>query len=125
VRQRGLVILNPYVIPRIDPTVARLASKKMISLADVSPVGAFAEYRPAWSRFIDRHDRRHLDPPELPRRSILRVVLWEVSLNLSPWNHGTVLTKNQAPELLRRPDPHGAGYIRQHHKPDGTLYRYQ
>ena len=53
VRQRGLVILNPYVIPRIDPTVARLASEKMISLADVSPVGAFAEYRPAWSRFIE------------------------------------------------------------------------
>jgi hypothetical protein len=63
VRQRGLVILNPYVIPRIDPTVARLASEKMISLADVSPVGAFAEYRPAWSRFIDRHDRRHLASP--------------------------------------------------------------
>jgi hypothetical protein len=47
VRQRGLVILNPYVIPRIDPTVARLASEKMISLADVSPVGAFAENRRA------------------------------------------------------------------------------
>ena len=23
-----------------------------------SPVGALAEHRPAWSRFIDRHDRR-------------------------------------------------------------------
>src|SRR5216684_3534496 len=28
-----------------------------------SPVGAFAEYRPARSRFIDRHDRRHLAVP--------------------------------------------------------------
>ena len=63
VRQRASVILNPYVIPRIDPAVARLASEKMISLADVSPVGAFAEYRPARSRFIDRHDRRHLAVP--------------------------------------------------------------
>jgi hypothetical protein len=57
VRQRAFVILDPYVIPRIDPTVARLASEKMISLADVSHVGAFAEYRPAWSRFIDSYDR--------------------------------------------------------------------
>ena len=53
VRQRAFVILDPYVIPRIDPAVARLASEKMISLADVSHVGAFAEYRPAWSRFIE------------------------------------------------------------------------
>jgi hypothetical protein len=36
------------------------------------------------------------------------MVLWKVSLNRSPWNHGTVLTKNQAPELLPRPDPRGA-----------------
>jgi hypothetical protein len=43
VRQRAFVILNPYVIPRIDPAVARLASGKMISLADASPVGALAQ----------------------------------------------------------------------------------
>jgi hypothetical protein len=47
------VILNPNQIPRIDPAVARLASEKMISLADVSPVGALAEQRPARSRFIE------------------------------------------------------------------------
>jgi len=47
------VILNPYVISRIDPAVARLAPEKMISLADVSPVGALSEYRPAPSRFIE------------------------------------------------------------------------
>src|SRR6266436_6110949 len=34
----------------------------MLSLAN-SPVGALAEYRPARSRFIDRHDRRHLAVP--------------------------------------------------------------
>ena len=39
VRQRGLVILNPYVIPRIDPTVARLASEKMFGLGDGPPIG--------------------------------------------------------------------------------------
>jgi len=53
VRQRAFVILNPYVISRIDPAVARLAPEKMISLADVSPVGALSEYRPAPSRFIE------------------------------------------------------------------------
>jgi hypothetical protein len=40
-RQLALVILNPNQIPRIDPAVARLASEKMISLADVSPIRAF------------------------------------------------------------------------------------
>ncbi len=53
VRQRAFVVLNPYVIPRIDPAVARFASEKMISLADVSPVRAFTEHRPARSRFIE------------------------------------------------------------------------
>jgi hypothetical protein len=53
VGQRTFVIFNPYVIPRIDPAIARLASEKMISLADASPVGALAEHRPARSRFIE------------------------------------------------------------------------
>ena len=53
VRQRPLVILNPYVIPRVDPTVARVASEKMTSLTDAKPVGALAEHRPAWSRFFE------------------------------------------------------------------------
>ena len=53
VRQRAFVILNPYVIPRVDPAVARAASKKMVSLTDAKPVGAFAEHRPAWSRLFE------------------------------------------------------------------------
>jgi len=57
-RQRTFVILNPYVISGIDPAVARFASEKVLSLTDASPVGALAEHRPAWSRFIDRHYRR-------------------------------------------------------------------
>ena|SRR5450631_2540690 len=40
------------------------------------------------------------------------MVLWKVSLRRFPWNHGKVLTKKQASELLPRPDPYGAGYIR-------------
>jgi hypothetical protein len=47
------VILDPYVIPRIDPAVARLASEKMLALMDAPPVGALAEQRPARSRFIE------------------------------------------------------------------------
>src|ERR1700730_16332554 len=35
----------------------------MSGLTEASPVGGFAEYRPARSRFIDRHDRRHLAVP--------------------------------------------------------------
>jgi hypothetical protein len=35
----------------------------MFSLTDALPVGAFAEHCPAWPRFIDRHDRRHLAAP--------------------------------------------------------------
>jgi hypothetical protein len=53
VRQRAFVVLNPYVIPRVDPAVARLASEKMISLTDAKPVGALAEHGPAWSRFFE------------------------------------------------------------------------
>jgi hypothetical protein len=52
-RQRAFVIFNPYVIPRIDPAVARLAPEKMFDLTNVSPVGALAEYRPARFRFIE------------------------------------------------------------------------
>jgi len=47
------VVLGPHQIPRIDPTVARHTSEKMFGLADVSPVGALAEHRPAWSRFTE------------------------------------------------------------------------
>jgi hypothetical protein len=61
--QRAFVILDPCVFPRIDPAVARLASEIMSGLTEASLVGAFAEYRPARSRFIDRHDRRHLAVP--------------------------------------------------------------
>jgi hypothetical protein len=53
VRQRAFVILNPYVIPRIDPAVARLAPKKMFDFPNPTPVGALAEQRPARSRFIE------------------------------------------------------------------------
>jgi len=53
VRQRAFVILNPYVIPRIDPAVARLAPEKMFDFPNSTPVGAFAEQRPARSRFIE------------------------------------------------------------------------
>jgi hypothetical protein len=52
-RQRTFVILNPYVIPRVDPAVARHASEKMISLTDAKPIGPLAEHRPAWSRFFE------------------------------------------------------------------------
>jgi len=52
VRQRAFVIQNPYVIPRVDPAVACLASEKMISLTDAKPIGALAEHHPAWSRFF-------------------------------------------------------------------------
>jgi hypothetical protein len=53
VRQRAFVILNPYVIPRIDPAVARLAPEKMFDFPNPTPVGALAEQRPARSRFIE------------------------------------------------------------------------
>jgi hypothetical protein len=53
VRQRAFVILNPYVIPRIDPAVARLASEIMLGLGDAPPVGALAQHRAARSRFIE------------------------------------------------------------------------
>jgi hypothetical protein len=53
VRQRAFVILNPYVIPRIDPAVARHASEKMFGLTNATPVGAHAEQRPARSRLIE------------------------------------------------------------------------
>jgi hypothetical protein len=53
VRQRAFVVLNPYVIPRIDPAVARAASEKMKSLTDAKPVSALAEHRPAWPWFFE------------------------------------------------------------------------
>jgi hypothetical protein len=84
-RQRALVIIKPNQIPRIDPAVAYFASEKVIGLGNATPVGALAEHRPARSRFIEWHDRCHL---------------------------AHLTKKNQAPELLPRPDPHGAGYIR-------------
>jgi hypothetical protein len=53
VRQRAFVVLNPYVIPRVDPAVARVASEKMPSLTDAPPIGALAEHGTAWSRFFE------------------------------------------------------------------------
>jgi hypothetical protein len=52
-RQRAFVILNPYVIPRIDPAVARLASEKMFGLTNATPVGALAEHGTPWSGLLD------------------------------------------------------------------------
>ena len=51
---------------------------------DATPVGAGAEHRPARSRFIDTHDRRHLAAP----------------------------LKKVRPRISPRPDPIGTGYIR-------------
>ena|ERR1700681_2454781 len=53
VRQRTFVIFNPYVIPRIDPAIARLAPEKMFDFPNPTPVDALAEQRPARSRFIE------------------------------------------------------------------------
>ena len=53
VRQRAFVILNPYVIPRVEIAAANVASEKIFGLADAKPVGALAEHRPAWSRFFE------------------------------------------------------------------------
>jgi hypothetical protein len=53
VRQRTFVIFNPYVVPRIDPTVARLAPEKMFDFPNPTPVDALAEQRPARSRLIE------------------------------------------------------------------------
>jgi hypothetical protein len=53
VRQRTFVVLDPCQIAHVDPTAARFASEKMLSLTDASPLGALAEHRPAWSRFFE------------------------------------------------------------------------
>jgi hypothetical protein len=55
-RHRAVVILDPYVIPRIDPAVARFASEKMFDLTNASTIGALAEQRPARSRWFDMRD---------------------------------------------------------------------
>jgi hypothetical protein len=60
VRQWAFVILNPCQIAPVDKAAANPASEIMLGLADAPPVGALAEHRAAWSRFLDRHDRRHL-----------------------------------------------------------------
>ena len=112
VRQRGLVILNPYVIPRIDPTVARLATEIMLSLVDAPTVDALAEHRPARSRFIDRHDRCHLIPCVAPSLYTSHGPVGSVSQPLPVEPRDGPHKKNQAPELLPRPDSTGAGYIR-------------
>ena len=52
-RQRPLVILNPYVIPSVEIAAANVASEKVFGLADAPPIGALAEHRPAWSRFFE------------------------------------------------------------------------
>jgi hypothetical protein len=53
VRQRAFMIQNPYVIPRVEIAAANVASEKVFGLADAKPVGAFADHRPAWSRFFE------------------------------------------------------------------------
>ncbi len=53
VRQRAFVVFDPSQIAHVDPAAARLASEKMLGLGEVPPIGALAEYRPAWSRFIE------------------------------------------------------------------------
>jgi len=52
-RKRAFVVLGPNQIPRVDPAVARLASKIMFGLTDAPPIGALAEHGPAWSRFFE------------------------------------------------------------------------
>jgi hypothetical protein len=52
-RQRPLVILNPYVIPSVEIAAANVASEKVFGLADAKSIGALAEHRPAWSRFFE------------------------------------------------------------------------
>jgi hypothetical protein len=47
------MIQNPYVIPRVKIAAANVASEKVFGLADATPVGAFADHRPAWSRFFE------------------------------------------------------------------------
>jgi len=63
VRQRASVVLNPGEIAGVDEAAAHPAPEIMICLTDTPPAGALAEQRPARSRFIDRHDRRHLAAP--------------------------------------------------------------
>ena len=53
VRQRAFVILNPYVIPRVEIAAANVASETLFDLMNAKPVGALAEHRPAWSRFFE------------------------------------------------------------------------
>jgi hypothetical protein len=68
-RQRAFVILNPNQIARIDPAVAHLASEKMFGLMYATPIGALAEYRPAWSRFLDARDFHLISPYPRTHRS--------------------------------------------------------
>ena len=51
--QRAFVIPNPYVIPRVDPAVARVASEIMLTFGDATPIGALADHRPARKRFFE------------------------------------------------------------------------
>jgi hypothetical protein len=60
-RQRSFVVVNPRQIAGVDKAAANFATEIMISLADGPRVGALAHAGPARPRFIDRHDRRHLN----------------------------------------------------------------
>jgi hypothetical protein len=51
-RQRAFVVLKPNQIARVEITAACLAFEKMFGLGNVLPIGALAQDRPAWSRFI-------------------------------------------------------------------------
>jgi hypothetical protein len=66
VRQRAFVILNPCDIAGVDKAAANHASKLMLSLGNVTPVGALAEHRPARSRFIDLQSMPALFGKPLP-----------------------------------------------------------
>jgi hypothetical protein len=57
------VVLNPGEIAGVDKAAANPAPEIIISLTEAPPAGALAEQRPARSRLINRHDRRHLAAP--------------------------------------------------------------
>jgi hypothetical protein len=101
-RQLAFVILNPNQIPRIDPAVARLASEIMFGLGDTPTIGALAEHRPAWSRFIEWHDRRHIDPLKVPI-AILALVHSGFSRALARLDYGNLIASVWAEGLTGAP----------------------
>ena len=94
-------------------TATNLASKIMLSLTDASTVGAFAEHCPAWPRFIDGHDRRHLATPlkkqssraVLHRQHRLMGVTSSMSGNVAMCSRRFLLD-------IERPPAQGRGFFR-------------